>query len=164
MTGHYFGGMTAIKVTRDDQRIKVCGVLDPWLYPYHKEILQGDFKLQVPIIAVASSLFHINCNKDFPSWEAMKTLLNNSKDSRQENIIMNRVRHMHQSDFACLPLELYAFEKVPPILSPIEAYQLHCHLLLSFFEKTSCGTGLIQEGQKKIDKMSKEWLNYDIKF
>lgn len=46
--GHSFGGMTAIHVAKDDNRIKVCGTLDPFLFSHHKEILAGDFALSVP--------------------------------------------------------------------------------------------------------------------
>lgn len=35
ISGHSFGGMTAIKVAKDDPRVKLCATLDPWFFTYH---------------------------------------------------------------------------------------------------------------------------------
>ena len=41
--GHSFGGMTAVYTAREDERVKLVGTLDPWLFAHHEEILAGDF-------------------------------------------------------------------------------------------------------------------------
>ena len=39
MSGHSFGGMTAIESSLNEpERIKVCLTLDPWLYCRHSDI------------------------------------------------------------------------------------------------------------------------------
>lgn len=45
ISGHSFGGMTAIRVANEDPRVKVCGTLDPWLFTFEKEITTGQFQL-----------------------------------------------------------------------------------------------------------------------
>ena len=36
--GHGFGGITALSTGIDDKRVKLVIGLDPWMFPYHKEI------------------------------------------------------------------------------------------------------------------------------
>lgn len=64
------------------------------------------------------------------------------------------MRHMHQSDFACLPLELYAFEKYTPEPWAIDAYLLNSHLLISFFNKIGFGYGNTKEVDSAIKSMA----------
>jgi hypothetical protein len=46
MSGHSFGGMTAIDATRlEPDRIKVCLTMDPWLYCRHADILAHRFTI-----------------------------------------------------------------------------------------------------------------------
>lgn len=35
VAGHSYGGMTVLKVAHEDSRVKLCALLDPWLYIYH---------------------------------------------------------------------------------------------------------------------------------
>ena len=35
ISGHSFGGMTAIQVAKEDPRVKLCATLDPWVFAYH---------------------------------------------------------------------------------------------------------------------------------
>jgi dipeptidyl aminopeptidase/acylaminoacyl peptidase len=41
ISGHSFGGITAINMAKEDSRIKLCATLDPWLFAHHKEIIEG---------------------------------------------------------------------------------------------------------------------------
>lgn len=41
ISGHSFGGITAINMAKEDPRIKLCATLDPWLFAHHKEINEG---------------------------------------------------------------------------------------------------------------------------
>lgn len=37
------GAGTAIRVSKSEQRIKCLVTLDPWVFPFNKEIENGDF-------------------------------------------------------------------------------------------------------------------------
>jgi hypothetical protein len=39
MSGHSFGGITALSTSCKDSRIKVCLPLDPWFLPYKDDYL-----------------------------------------------------------------------------------------------------------------------------
>jgi dipeptidyl aminopeptidase/acylaminoacyl peptidase len=41
ISGHSFGGITAINIAKEDSRIKLCATLDPWLFAHHEEINEG---------------------------------------------------------------------------------------------------------------------------
>jgi dienelactone hydrolase len=82
ITGHSFGGITAINLAKSDARIKLCATLDPWLYAYHNEIIKGEYKLDLPHIVVSSAHFHPSAVKIFPSWDTTKKLFSHSKDKR----------------------------------------------------------------------------------
>ena len=95
ITGHSFGGITAINLAKSDARIKLCATLDPWLYAYHNEIIKGEYKLNLPHIVVSSAHFHPSAVKIFPSWDTTKKLFSHSKDKRQENIVVKNTGHLH---------------------------------------------------------------------
>jgi alpha/beta superfamily hydrolase len=48
MSGHSFGGMTAIQVAKDDDRCKNLFAIDPWLWIIHEKISDGSFTLNIP--------------------------------------------------------------------------------------------------------------------
>ena len=52
MSGHSFGGITAIVATEADSRIKALFTLDPWLWVRASEIYDGTF-------AIKQHQFHI---------------------------------------------------------------------------------------------------------
>lgn len=64
--GHSYGGMTALKVAHEDSRVKLCALLDPWLYIYHQEILKGEVALSIPVIQISTELFIPYCEGFFP--------------------------------------------------------------------------------------------------
>ena len=43
MSGHSMGGGTAVRISKEDKRIKCLVTLDPWIFPQHKEIDAGEF-------------------------------------------------------------------------------------------------------------------------
>ena len=94
--------MTSIKVAHEDARVKLCAILDPWLYCYHEEIDRGDLKLTVPLIIVSTDGFHPYCRESFPSWATVKNLFMHSKNSTQENIVIRNTDHKHQCDLTSL--------------------------------------------------------------
>jgi hypothetical protein len=115
LSGHSFGGMTAVKVANTDSRVKLCATLDPWFFTYNEEINRGEFKFNIPQIIVSTEMFHPFCDKYFPSWTSVKNMFKFSKNPRQENIIMKKTGHLHQCDLASvIPLELFLSAKVWP--------------------------------------------------
>jgi hypothetical protein len=85
------------------------------LYTYHNEIINGEYKLNLPHIVVSSAHFHPSSIKIFPSWESTKNLFVHSKDKRYENIVVKNTGHLHQCDLASLiPLELFLTAKYRP--------------------------------------------------
>jgi hypothetical protein len=68
ISGHSFGGMTAIQLAKEDPRVKLCATLDPWVFPFHKEINAGEYVLSIPKIIVSTFHFHPSGEKIFPSW------------------------------------------------------------------------------------------------
>lgn len=45
LAGHSFGGITALSTGNLSEKVKAVIALDPWLFPYEKEIKEGSFKL-----------------------------------------------------------------------------------------------------------------------
>jgi pimeloyl-ACP methyl ester carboxylesterase len=126
LSGHSFGGITAIKVAQEDPRVKLLGTLDPWLFTYHREIGNGDFKINIPQIIVSTEMFHPFCDKYFPSWDSIKNLFKYAQDPRHENIVLKNTGHLHQCDLASLiPLELYLGAKHWPQRTTNETYMLN---------------------------------------
>ena len=41
VAGHSFGGMSAIRASALDKRVRACLVFDPWLYVHEEAILRG---------------------------------------------------------------------------------------------------------------------------
>ena len=46
VSGHSFGGITALGATCEDVRIKACCVLDPWFFPHYMELQEGKFGIR----------------------------------------------------------------------------------------------------------------------
>ena len=93
MSGHSFGGVTAISVANIDERVKACATLDPWLYVYHKEMLDHQVKLNIPFFSLSTEAFHPAC--PFPGWESLKRLFKSCNDKRIENVVMKKTGHLH---------------------------------------------------------------------
>lgn len=96
VSGHSFGGMTALAVAKTEpKRIKACLTLDPWLYAYSQDILNGTFHLQMPLQIVSTEMFHPSCDKTFESTRSVKALCEISTDRRHENITVANTGHLH---------------------------------------------------------------------
>jgi pimeloyl-ACP methyl ester carboxylesterase len=164
--GHSFGGMTALHVAKDDNRVKLCGTLDPFLFSHHKEVLAGEFVMPIPSIAVSSEMFHPSIQKGFPSWDTLKALFNHSKAKEVENVVVKRTGHLHQCDLASLiPFELYILSLKWPQRTTNETYQLHSELLLDFFFRRGFmakGAAQPEATRAFIAHMKEDWLKYDI--
>jgi len=48
MSGYSFGGMTAIATAREDPRCKFLFAIDPWMLVGEKEMLEGEFVINIP--------------------------------------------------------------------------------------------------------------------
>jgi len=71
--------------------------MDPFLHAFEEECLSGELKVNVPIQVINSEFFHPEI-RAFDSWATLKSLLNNSHKT-QENLIVLRNSHLHQTDF-----------------------------------------------------------------
>lgn len=108
VAGHSYGGMTVLKVAHEDPRVKLCALLDPWLFIYHKEILSGEVSLSIPVTLISTELFIPYCEGFFPQWDTIKALFRHSTGKRHENIVLKGTDHKHQCDLACLlPFEMF---------------------------------------------------------
>ena len=46
VSGHSFGGMTALETAKlEPERVKACLTMDPWLYCRHEAILEKNYKI-----------------------------------------------------------------------------------------------------------------------
>ena len=59
--GHSFGGGTAIGSAVRDSRIKACVPMDPWLFPYEKELHKLILK-NTPIFSIQSWTWYSYCD------------------------------------------------------------------------------------------------------
>ena len=111
MSGHSFGGMTAIESSLNEpERIKVCLTLDPWLYCRHSDIQAHRYPIKQPLIAVSSEEFHPFCENWFESWKTLKQLQTKcATDSwNQEHVVVKKTGHLHQCDCSVVgPLEVF---------------------------------------------------------
>jgi pimeloyl-ACP methyl ester carboxylesterase len=73
--GHSFGGITALDTSRlEPERVATCLTMDPWLFTRHADILENNFNLVQPMIAISSEEFHPRCEEYFASWKTLKHL------------------------------------------------------------------------------------------
>ena len=68
VSGHSFGGITAISAAYADDRVKACVTFDPWLFVYEKNILEGKMKQKKPMMAMTTENFATDCKYDM--WKA----------------------------------------------------------------------------------------------
>ena len=103
LSGHSFGGSTMIEAANQlrESPPKALLLLDPWCYPIHKDILDGSVRLSCPVQMLHSEYFHGTLPlKHFDSWGCIQTLLKHSTSKAKENLIVNRIGHRVQTDFA----------------------------------------------------------------
>eukprot|EP00347_Sterkiella_histriomuscorum_P022751 403337292 len=165
MSGHSFGGITAISVTRLDERVKLLFTLDPWTFAYHKEILAGEFQLNVPFFTVSTEEFHPVCKYD--SWTCLENLFAHSKNNVKENVIYRKCGHLNQCDMAALiPLELYILAKWLPRVDSNQIYQGQSKVVLSFLSKAGFNNNTYNHAniEKMIQNIERQWIKYDIKY
>lgn len=123
--GHSFGGMTAIATAKLDSRVKACLTLDPWLFVQHKEILNGDYFLEVPVFILSSETFHPKCEEWFESWITMQSFIKNCYDRRIEHIVLKNTTHLHLTDVACtIPFENFILSDAKFQSTTNESYHL----------------------------------------
>ena len=63
VSGHSFGGGTAIGCAGKDSRIKVCLTMDPWLFPYKNELKEIPLKT-TPIFNIQSGSWAAYAGQD----------------------------------------------------------------------------------------------------
>lgn len=94
MMGHSFGGGTTLLTGMNDTRFKVLVVLDPYVYPLHKDNL--DQITQPTIVLLTETIMgsRVNLGK-------LREILNNQDGKNSEHrqvLTLNRSTHMQQSD------------------------------------------------------------------
>jgi pimeloyl-ACP methyl ester carboxylesterase len=89
--GHSLGGVGALDTARADPRVKLCAVLDPWLYALNKEIKSNQFKLNVPLF-IGWSEYDLDdkrfAEEGYDIWATFKTVFENTSCSMKENVII----------------------------------------------------------------------------
>ena len=152
-----------LKVAHEDPRVKLCALLDPWLYIYHKEILSGELALSIPVIQISTELFIPYCEGFFPQWDTIKALFRHSAGKRHENIVLKGTDHKHQCDVACLlPFEMFAQALLWPQTTTNETYKLTPQLVLDFMARQGFGEPS-KAVREFIDPMVSKWVLYDIR-
>lgn len=165
LSGHSFGGLTALCTAREDSRVRLVSTLDPFLFSHTLEIGQGELSLTVPQQAISTEMFHPSISHEFPSWDTLKALLASAQNKRIENVLVRNTAHLHQCDLASLvPLELYLMYGKIPRTTTNQAYQLMSQLMLSFFSRSGFASkrGDPKRVEEYIKAMKAKWLQYDI--
>jgi pimeloyl-ACP methyl ester carboxylesterase len=171
MTGHSFGGMTAIETSHQEPtRVKVCLTLDPWLFTMHQEIIEHkkEYTIRQPFQAVSTDEFHPTCENWFQSAKTMQSLLEYScVDPRYEHVIVRNSFHLHQCDMIVIaPMEIFLLTKRKPQLTTKETYLLMSELWLKFLDKIDFKTRDVsfKDVDEFLAKMEPQWILYDKKY
>lgn len=62
--GHSFGGMTALRASLADGRVKAVVTYDPWLYVYESDLTHNQFKVERPLFSIQTEYFTKMCEYD----------------------------------------------------------------------------------------------------
>lgn len=97
MTGHSFGGVTAIEMASIDARVKYLMTLDPWIWVIHSAITTGEFKVHHPQIHGVTELFSpiVSEHFEYETIEVLESLIKNSESVQKELVILNEQQHFH---------------------------------------------------------------------
>ena len=118
VSGHSFGGITALGATCEDNRVKAVVALDPWFFPHFKELNASKFKIrcanQSSCLIVTEGYYSYNADRyeafeDYKMKMNFSTFLQNSVNKgKQAHYTLKRCGHANQMDASVLsPLEVY---------------------------------------------------------
>ena len=122
----------------------------------------GKVKFRCPVQILNTEHFHGTIPKSqFDSWASVKKSLKDGKyPEQQENIIVNRIGHLVQTDFALVAAwELCALHGIFPKAFVSEAYRLQIALMLTFLARLDGHSYFDGKTQMEhVSAMEKEWL------
>ena len=139
-SGHSFGGMTVIAASdRAEIQPKAIVAMDPWLFAYCEEVIDGSMKVKCPMQLIHSETYHSSRSvPDFDSWKtALKCHTHSTEQVKRENIIMLKTGHLNQTDAAIYQPEsvnkMYCQSK-SDISTFSRLYTLNSHMQLKFLD------------------------------
>jgi platelet-activating factor acetylhydrolase len=101
--GHSFGGMTMIYTAslKLKYKIKTLWVFDPWMFPFHEEIIAGKLCVNVNMSLTNSDKF-FECFQNWWDYKlTIKKLIKNNKKPTENKLILN-TSHTHQVDYCVI--------------------------------------------------------------
>ena len=127
--GHSYGGATATVSTHQDKRIKACLVLDSWVSPVPKKIIESG--INVPFLFMGRPAWD---GSDYPgNYPLLDSLMQNSAEPKYQLVIQN-TEHLDYTDIPLYSPLIKYFMDVGD-LSPDESLPLVNKLVYGFLEK-----------------------------
>ncbi|XP_053646031.1 platelet-activating factor acetylhydrolase isoform X3 [Cherax quadricarinatus] len=127
MTGHSFGGVTAISTLAKDKRFKVGVALDPWMFPIKDEVDNIGPNVTQPLMCISTEAFQSIAN-----LQAMGKL----NKTTTEFITIKGTVHQNQCDTPFLVGHIgRVFVGASSPLDPQTAMDINNRLMLNFIAK-----------------------------
>ncbi|XP_045620318.1 platelet-activating factor acetylhydrolase isoform X1 [Procambarus clarkii] len=127
MTGHSFGGVTAISTLAQDKRFKVGVALDPWLFPIKEDVDEICPKVTQPLLCISTEAFQSSSN-----LQAMGKL----NPATTAFVTIKGTVHQNQCDTPFLVGHIgRVFAGASSPLDPQTAMDINNRLMLNFIAK-----------------------------
>lgn len=127
MSGHSFGGVTAITTLARDNRFKIGVSLDPWMFPIKDEVTSVCASVTQPLICISTEAFQSDAN-----LQAMSSLPSESTTF----VTIKGTVHQNQCDTPFLVGNIgRAFVGVYSPLDPHTAMDINNRLMLNFMAR-----------------------------
>eukprot|EP00347_Sterkiella_histriomuscorum_P003478 403364144 len=112
ISGHSFGGITAVKAASLDKRIKTVIAYDPWFFPCQQEVLNNKIQLDCAVQIVMTEKFIDFCHEGkFDIWDLTKKVIDSSPSKQKECILLKTAYHTDQCDAIWrVPFDIQLFE------------------------------------------------------
>lgn len=167
VSGHSFGGITAIEAAFYDERVKHLLTLDPWVWAIYEAINDGSFTIKQPQVHAVTELFvpivkeHFN----YDTTDVLHTLIKNSESAMKELIILNEQNHFHQCDgILASPIEIYLFSGHKWQTNYADLYKLNTMVLLRFMKKLGVADFEAHPVEDWIKSREDQYLTYIEKY
>lgn len=122
LSGHSFGGITALNQANVDSRVKATFTFDPWMFIHSEKILKDEWLVKQPMAIIQSETF--GSTLSYPMEE-----VNTSLVSQNENSLYAAVKgcdHHDQTDVPLvIPLEIGASKLKMPKTNHHELLMVH---------------------------------------